>query len=280
MRFTKGISLLALVLAAGYLFVVLTTKFWNGKDKFGFVFFRGDEVRVTVLDPKLEEMTVLVIPGDTQVEVARNYGTLRLKNVWQLGINEKLDGDLLAGTVTKNLLFPVFLWSSSDTDQALKFIFFPGKTNIPFGDRLSASLFAMRVGGLNKVEIDLAKSQFLQKGVLTDGQAGYRINRILSERLTVYFADDEFSERGLKVYIKDTTGVFGVAEKVGEILEVMGGKVVAVDKGNTNDADCEILAKDVKVAKKIARLFACRIAKDETDFDLEMRIGKKFAQRF
>jgi len=272
--------LVFLFLSAVYLFVVLTTKFWNGEDKLSFVYFRDNgDVSVTVLDPELEETTVLIIPGETEVDVARNYGTLRLKNVWQLGINEKLDGNLLSQTVTKNFLFPVFLWSDTDIGS-LKFVFFPGRTNIPFGDRLSVALFAMKVGNLSRVEINLAESQFLRRQVLSDGQLGYKINGNISERLTVYFADNVLSGENLKIYIRDTTGVFGVSEKVGEILEVAGGKVVTIDRGGTTEVDCEILAKNPSVAKKVAKLFTCTVIKDKTDFDLEVRLGKKFAERF
>jgi len=274
-------------LLAVYLLITLTTKFWNGRDKFNFVFNRGDgNIEVVVLDPEISEMTILTVPGDTEVEVARNYGTLRLKNVWQLGLNEKVDGDLLAGTVTKNFLFPVFLWSGTDISQPFRFIFLPGKTNIPFGDRISAVFFAIKGGRLGKTTIDLAKGQFLRKEILTDGQPGYKASGAVSERLTIYFADKDFSEKGLKIYIKDATGVAGVAEKMGEILEVMGGKVVAVDRQAAEETGCEVLAKEPLVAKKIANLFSCSIVRNKTDFvaedgfSVEIKIGKKFAERF
>src|SRR5690348_4269858 len=65
------------------LFLKLNTKYWNNRDKFAFAFQdAGGRVGVTILDPILGEETTLVIPGDTEVNVARSYGTLRIKNVW------------------------------------------------------------------------------------------------------------------------------------------------------------------------------------------------------
>src|SRR3990172_2780880 len=188
-----------LVLAFAYFFIYFNTRYWNGSDKLSFVFPRANgDIGVTVLDPKLGEKTTLIIPGDTEVDVARNYWTLRLKNVWQLGINEKLDGALLSGTVTKSFLFPVFLWTNEDGGSLSRFIF-SRKTNIPLGDRLAAGLFMLNIQAIDKTEIDLGKSQFLRKEVLNDGRPGYRISGHLGNRLTVYFSDDDFSDRNLKI---------------------------------------------------------------------------------
>jgi hypothetical protein len=133
-----------LVILFVYLFLQIMSTVWNGRDKVSIVYVEENgDVGVTVLDPKLSEITTLVIPADTQVDVARNYGTFRIKNVWQLGVNEKYKGSLLADTVTQNFLFPVFLWDErpphlekGSVGSTLKFIFLPGQTNISFADRV------------------------------------------------------------------------------------------------------------------------------------------------
>lgn len=107
------VAVVLAVFAAIFIFVKLNTKHWNGHDKVGFAFKLGNgDVGVTVADPKLTELTTLVIPGDTEVDVAENYGTLRIKNVWQLSQNEKLGGRLLPETITQNFLFPISLWTN------------------------------------------------------------------------------------------------------------------------------------------------------------------------
>ncbi len=275
--------LLPLVLITGILvFVKTTTRYWNGNDKFGFAFVKSDgNVGVTVLDPKLSEMTTITIPGETEIDVARNYGTLRLKNVWQLSQNEKLGGALLPETITQNFLFPIILWSGSDLTDIFKFIFSPGKTNISFGDRLSAGFFALKLKDLDKTEIDMGKSQFLHKEKLNDGQIGYKLVGGVSERLGVYFSDNAIVSRNLRVYIVDATNTPGVSSLVGQIIEVMGAKVVSVDKKQeAGDFDCQVLGNDKTINKKIASLFSCTVVSGKTDFDLEIRLGSKFAKRF
>ncbi len=284
--------LVLLVLIIGILvFVKTSTRHWNGHDKVGFSFASSDgNVVVVELDPKLNEMTTITIPGETEVDVARNYGTLRIKNVWKLSQNEKLGGILLPETITQNFLFPITLWSDRDARSIsdanligiVKFIFLPIKTNISFGDRLAIGLFALRVHDLDKTEIDMGKSQFLHKEKLNDGQIGYRlIGGLISQRLGVYFSDNDMSSKNTRIYIVDATGQVGVAPQVGQILEVLGGKVVSIDKKQElGDFDCQVLGGDKNINKKVSNLLSCTIVSGKTDFDLEIRLGAKFAKRF
>src|SRR3990172_4274323 len=185
------ICLPIILLIVAFLFIKLSIKYWNGTDKFSIVYKLDDgNVAVGVFDPKLEEITSLIIPGDTEVNLARNFGTLRIKNVWQFGINEKIGGSLLASTVTQNFLFPVSLWSDSDTKSLfdanalgiVRFVFFPKYTNISLGDRISVGLFSLKIKNLNKNLIDIGKSQFLSKQKLNDGEEGYTLSGTISPR--------------------------------------------------------------------------------------------------
>lgn len=298
-RKKKGVNIIALlvkilfplVLVVGiFIFIKVSTYFWDGDNKISVAFREdGGDVAVTVIDPELDEITTLVIPGDTQVDVAHNYGIFRIKNVWQLGINEKVRGSLLPATITNNFFFPVFLWSENNAGSLgknsiagiLHFIFFPGATNIPFGDRLQMGLFALRIQNPGKTEINLGQSQFLTKQILSDGQTGYVISGPVSQRLTVYFSDNEIGNQNLKVDIVDATGIPGVADNVGQILEVIGGKVVSVDKIlQPENTDCVIIGMNAGLVKKISNLFSCQIGKGSTNFDIEIQIGQKFAARF
>lgn len=265
-----------------FLYIKLNTRYWDGESKVSFVFQTTDgNVSVTILDPKLNEETTLIIPGDTQVDVARGYGTIRLKNVWQLGVNEGLEGGLLPQTLTKNFLFPTNLWSDTSIDNVWKFVFSTKKTNIPFGDRLMAGFFVMRLSGIEKTEIDLVKSQFLHKKILVDGQSGYVISGPATTRLTVYFSDNKMADKNIKFSLVDLTGSYGIANNVGSILEVLGGKVVAVDKKSTDESlDCEVFGKNKYVVKKVGLLFSCKEISGESNFDVEMIMGSKFAKRF
>lgn len=266
------IALFAVPFALALLFLIFSTKYWNGKDKMSVVSPRNDgDVEVKIYDPKLSEVTTLVIPGTTEVNVSQNLGAFPIKNVWKLGVDQKIGGSLLSQTVTKNFSFPVFLWKNGRL------------SNIPIGDRLRLYFFEMGIGSLGKTEINLGKSQFLKAGKLTDGTKGYKITGDISERLTVYFSDNDWQDRGIKIYIKDATGTSGVSDSFGRVLEVMGGKVVTVDKVDKDGGlDCTVSGKDRKVIAKITRLFGCRVGKNPTQgsFDLEITLGEIFATRY
>jgi hypothetical protein len=286
--FLKLIVPMVIVFGA-LIYLRLTTRFWNGQDKVNVAYRLSDgNVAVLVLDPKLADATTLIIPGDTEVTVARNYGTMRIKNVWQLSLNEKLGGTLLPETITQNFLFPVFLWSDTDAESLgngnvsgiMRFIFFPKSTNISFGDRLSIGIFSMKLQNIGRDSIDLGKSQFLAREKLNDGVPGYILNGPVSTLLTVYFSDNVLANEDLKVEITDATGSPGVADKVGQIVEVMGGKVVAVDKKIPVDSDCLVSGKDQNAARKIANVFACKVGKGIGDFDVVISLGTAFAKRF
>lgn len=277
------------LIAASFVFLKVNTSVWNGKDKVSVVYkMDGGDIAVTVLDPDLAESTVLIIPGDTQVNVARNYGTFRIKNVWQLGVDEKVGGQLLAETVTRNFLFPVFLWTSKPPGldsgnplEIINFILFSGETNISVGDRVHMGLFAMKVSDFGRSSINLGESRFLGKEKLNDGESGYVLTGTISQRLTAYFSDNEIGEGSIKVNISDLTGKPGVSEKLGEILQVIGGKVVSIDKkAASQDIDCTATGKNSEIIKKVANLFSCEIKRGESTFDLDIEIGKKFAERF
>lgn len=270
-----------LLIVVVWIFIKLDTKYWNGTDKFDYVYKQDNgDIAITVLDPKLSESTTLIIPGDTQVDVAGNYGTLRIKNVWQLGLDEKLGGKLLAATVTKNFLAPTFLWSGNDVNS-YKFIFAPKSTNIPLGDRIAMTIFSMQVKSVNNSTVDLGKSQFLKKTVLSDGASGYILTGPVSARITSNFADNDFADQSLRVDIVDSTGSPGSANTVGEIIEVMGGKIVSVDRKSTdNSIDCVVLGNNSKIVKKIANLFGCKSSGEKSVFDLEIRLGALFTKRY
>lgn len=270
------------VILAFFLFFKFTTKYWDGKNKISMVYRNpSGDVSVIILDPILSEKTTLIIPGDTEVNVSHGYGTFRLKNVWQMGINEKLGGGLLTQTITRNFLFPSYLWSEQNLNNIWQFIFVPKSTNIPFGDRVAIVLFALRVKSIDNTEIDLAKNQFLKKQKLTDGELGYIMVGPVSGRLTVYFSDNSFAGKNIKFGLSDATSVPGLSNSVGTILEVLGGKVVTIDKKPIDEnLDCLVFGKNKDAVTSVARLFGCLKTSDKSDLDLVLRIGAKFAKRF
>lgn len=278
-----------IVVFLGFLYYCFTPHFWNGKDKLSLTIQRATgDVSVVIFDPRLSEETTLTIPGNTEVNVAENLGRLTIKNVWKLGQDQKIDGRLLSETVTKNFLFPSSAWSDPKAESLInptlpglaKFIFGGGETNLGIFDKFSVSLFSLKVKAVDRSEIDLGKSQFLKKGKLSDGSSGFTLSGDIAERLTANFSDYGFSGRTVRIFIKDETGILGVSDSVGQVLEVMGGKVVSIDKLSSVDADCTVSGGDPDLIIKVSRLFSCKTSTIGGKDDIELTLGSKFAKRF
>jgi len=138
------------------------------------------------------------------------------------------------------------------------------------------------VKNFKREEIDLSRSLALKRQKLVGGEVGYVLVGSMPANIAALFSDLGSGDKGTLVAIKDLTGKKGVAEKVGEIVEVLGAKVVAIAKEEASDFDCEVVGKDKREAKKLRQVFACLEGPGQPsgDLDLEIKIGRDFAKRF
>lgn len=253
---------------------------WNGKDKLIIGINTSGFYKITILDPKNNEITNLNIPGDTEMNLSRNLGTLRLKNVWNFGKNEGQAGDIYVKTLSKSFSVPIYLYSDANLNDFTKFVLGRGLSNIGFIDRLKIYFFIKSVKDVLTNDIDLAKSQFVKNEKLTDGEMGYKIYDNLFIRLLIYFDSSFFSDNNIKIYIKDSTGKYSVAQNVGKVLENWGGKIVVIDRLEQKDFDCFVSGNNKKAMEMVSKIYSCKIEKGEDDNDIYLRLGKKFADKY
>src|SRR3989344_5998140 len=161
--FFKRVFLFILILFVLIIYLLLKPKNWENESKLIAVYpnTNGDVV-VVVLDTLQEEITKVVIPGNTEVDVARQYGRWRLKSIWELGKNEKVGGKLLTETLVKSFKIPVTTWVDekgsglfSGNLLGLMSAFVSKDTNLNLGDRIRIALFSFKVRGFKKEEINL-----------------------------------------------------------------------------------------------------------------------------
>jgi len=218
------------VFLTAFFYVKSTRKYWNGEDKVVVAVNEGKEVKVFIFDPIVSEIVQIVIPGNTEVEVARDLGIWKLSSVWELGKRENLEGKLLTRTLAKHFKFPVYIWADSSASlfwgetpfDIVKAIFSPYKTNLGVGDRLAMGLFALGVKNTQKVKIKLEDTGYIKKETLFDGEEGYRVYEKIPQKLAVFFVDQK-EEGGFRVAIKDGSGSSGLAEDAAGVLEVREG---------------------------------------------------------
>ena len=280
-----------LILTAFVSYIFLSSDFWDGKNKLPIAIATdGGNVTIAVFDPGVREITSVLIPGDTEVELARGLGTLRIKNVSQLGENEGLGGQLLSETLTSHFKFPVAVWADSEAQGFLsknifdlaKSVVVPYKTNLKLGDRARVALFSIGIQNTKRSEIDLSESSYLEKANLKDGQLGYTVSGRLPSSLLVIFSDPEISKKGLTVAILDYTSNQVSARKLGEVIEVLGAKVATVSEKDVDQFDCRVKGVNPKIAERVATLLSCQTQESDVEgnFDLQIEIGEDFAKRF
>jgi hypothetical protein len=291
-RHTVGLILIFLLLTALLIVVSLSkAKYWDGSTKLHMVMpTDGGNIQFTIFDPHEKEIVNILIPGNTQVEVARQLGVWKLGSVWELGRQEKMDGKLLAATVMREFNFPVYVWADSSAEKLsetnifllARFILDPFKSNLNFADKLKLGVFALQVQHYNNIAIDLRNTGYLKKAVLTDGEEGYVVAGKLPKQLVAYLAYPEVSKHAPSLEIINKTGNVNVAGKAGEVVEVMGAKVAAINNENEEDIDCSVSGNNAEIVKIYGLVFNCEIdeASSTSNLDLQLMLGKRFFQRY
>ena len=286
-KFFKIIIILVPVL--GLIFLKSQTSLWTNKSKLTTVSTsENGNVRVSVLAPQEGTITNLILPAESQVNVSSQFGVWRIKSIWELGENEGVSGQLLARSVTKNFRFPVTAYFERSELLAGKkrihsfWEILTSESDLLMGDRFRILFFATKLKNSQITNINLSDTTYLTKTTSLDGEAGYSVGSTIPVSLSSIFIDKEIYESNYKVLIKNATGGSRTAETVGEIIEVLGARFVAFEKDNADNLDCEVLGKDNRIIKKIVSVFDCqRINTDPPGaFDLEIRLGEEFVERF
>jgi len=287
----------SLYLVAGVIVVLLgvvfvsSTNFWNNNSKLTVLIQESEgDLRLTTFDPVVGEITNIVIPSNTEVEVAQHFGIFRVGSVWKLGFSEGLGGNLLAKTVSKNFKFPVYIWagnnasgfSSANYLEVIKAVFTRYKTNLKIGDRLKIALFSIGVPNSRRVEINLSDTPYLKKTKLTDGKDGYVIEKNIPVSILSVFADPIITKGEYRVVITNNTSSAGIANQVGEIVEVLGAKVASVKRGENDVDGCVVEGIDRETVAKIAQILGCKEGDQKLDanFDIEIVLGNNFEEIF
>lgn len=280
----------ALILIFFLAFIFLFKGKWDGQSKLVLVTpTKAGDVLVSSYDPLEKQITTLKIPGNTQLAVSRELGSWKVKSLWQLGLNEGLDGKLLSESMAINFHLPVTFWGEEKLNgftnggflSVLKATFFRGKTNLGLREKIRLALFSLSVGSGGREVIELEKTNYLKKVHLTDGEEGFIPSGVMGGKILLAFSDTILSQRNLKVSIKDATGKYQEAEIVGGVVEVIGAKVASITRGEEEKMDCEVSGKDEVLITKIVSIFSCtKVKTQESNFDVVIKLGSEFAKRF
>ena len=284
---------LAFLVLIGLIAIVLKTPSdnWNSVEKLGIVYPReSGEVEVAIFDPRLKEITRVVIPPNTEVTAAYQLGVWRTKSLWQLGQNEELGGRLLSSTVTNHLAMPTIGWADEtfsgfvdgNTRALIKAVLQTNDTNLTFKDRLYLAYFTTKVHNTGYEVIDLADTAYLRPKKLEDGTDGYTTYASLPQQIAAVFSANAFIGREVTVSIKDATGSMGISSEIGQSIETLGAKVASVTAVDEDEVDCVVKGEEDTIVSVFVDVFECDTdtITGETNFDVEITLGTLFLRRF
>ena len=273
----KGLAFLVLATLV-VLFILFFQK--SKMEKAVVVYPLRDYIEVAVFDFEKGEIISIEIPDTTEVNVARGLGTWKIGKVWQIGQNEKLDGELLRETVVKNFGFPVAFWMDGDLgswliDNEVRFSkgMFSAKTNLNWAQKIRLKQLGFFAKNNEKSSINLANTSYLVRNEFLDGTSGYRITGTVPEKLFVYFGNKKIAQVGT-ILVIDGSGTYGLVESVSKTISFLGNKVTLVQDGQTKPIECEVAGQG---ALEIEKLLGCKVVNSDTQgFDLVVTLGENF----
>lgn len=238
------LSLIILVL--GLAFLIMFKVFMLPK----FIYVNKTEnggAEIIIIDSSLDKELKYLIPYDTELNSARNYGTYKMSSLWILSEKNSIGGKLIAETVTKNYFLPIYLWRDNT--------------------RSNLSL-------LQRIKIFFTKRNSL-------GYEATIMSTNLPNSILINFINPSFTDFIPKIEVEDLTGNIGIIGKISNIIEVIGGKITSNSKGYDENLNCEISGRDENVVRIFSEVLNCDEVKNElTNTDLRIRLGAKFVDRF
>ncbi len=293
-KFVKYILIFLILLLS---FVVikffLRTKIWNGENKVVIAIEANDEgdVLVSSINPVAKEIVNIIIPQNTEVEVAGNLGKWKIGKVWDLGKKEDRNGELLASTITSYFSIPVTAWGSSEASNmvagevlnSLVSIYKNYDTNLSIGDKIAITLFSLSLDNVQRTTINLKSTPILKAVSLEDGTEGYRLTTLSAPKIYSYFVDYEMTRSPTRVYILNKTDYSENAESVAKVIQVLGGGVASINKlesGEDSEFICKVGPAGDKKANIISAVFGCEplVGSIAENYDLEIVLGNKFSR--
>jgi hypothetical protein len=237
---------------------------WDGKNKINIAFI-DQKVFVFSLDPQEKKATILSLPSKTFIETIHGYGDYPLESVYKLGEQEGRDGGrFLASSLQENLRVPIddYVLISDVKDIELiskprEFIlgcfrdsfFKRNKTNLKKADLLFL-WFKLKKVRQDKISlIDLEKLDITEKIVLPDNTEGFRINPQKFKKVALeFFKDTQIRQENLEIVVLNSTSYSGLATRVADLIENIGGRVVEV--GETKNSKFQIPNSKCKIKSK------------------------------
>jgi len=291
------ILLMTFVILSGKIFF---PRVWDGKNKINIAFINQKSF-IFSFDPQEEKAIILSLPPKTFIETIHGYGDYPLESVYKLGEQEGRDGgEFFASSLQENLRVPIDNYALIEINLNSKpreFILacfrdlFLGrnKTNLKRGDIFFLWLKFRKVRQDKISFIDLEKIDITEKIILPDGTEAFKIDSQKFKKVALeFFKDARIRQENLEIEVLNSTSYSGLATRVADLIENIGGRVVEVGeirnvKSQMSNLKCEIRSeKELKKSytlRRLEKVFGCQWQEEKTgDYlgDLVLIVGEGY----
>ncbi|MBI2590581.1 MAG: hypothetical protein HYW33_01730 [Candidatus Blackburnbacteria bacterium] len=261
----------------------------------------GSRITVVVADqppvvfsynPENASITQFVVPANTQLDTSGGYGSWLAGSLWDLGVQEKVGGQILSRSVQRSFGIPVNGWTGKGGN-----ILFSGsklglfsliniQSNLTFFDKVNLLFASSRVRKLSRTTIDLERQGIVKTKTLADGTAGFVIIDKSVSRLDT-LKDDKVLSEEKTLKITNSSSVSGLALQVSRVSSTLGLRVISTDTIKDKVLGiCTVRGKDSELksfaAQRLLDTFGCgsEVGDPSGPTNLEMILGAKFPKEF
>lgn len=283
----KQIFLITAFLAVA-IFALKTYQFfqqavWDGQNRVNLIIDAGN-IFFASFDPKEENLLVVSIPSQTYAEAPYGFGAYPFGALYNLGEIEKKGGEVLLLSAQEFFAAPVDAWIKIP----------PGHLNID--DEVSAkrqltNLF-QNIKRSNLTFLDRVRLWWQIRQVRADKVISLRLpsDELTAENidslLSSYLTEEEIREESLKIGILNSTGESGLGNRVGRLINNLGGAVIEIGNQDQELDHCLIKTKKENLNKKtvgrLRKIFSCQLEENdllESRVDVIFIVGRDYWQK-
>lgn len=200
---------------------------WQGGEQLIIGAGEGEEVAIIKWQPKLGELTRVVLPSNLALPLAQGYGVYRVKSVVELDRLEKKGGELLKLSLQEGLGVGIDGYVVGSLKLSLI-----GKlreeihTNLTWWDLVR---LAWAWGRAKERELALEDILPVREVSLFDGSQVLEFEEAAADRLAQeLFGDEELRKGGQRIAVVNATAHKGLGARTARIISNLGGVVVNV----------------------------------------------------
>lgn len=249
---------------------------WDGAFNIN-VLLHNRYISVLSFNPLSKSVTLIILPGETYLDLAHDFGKWQLRSAYNLGQSSEFGGDsLLANTLSLYLGAPIdgFIrfndkLQEKTPDQLIDYLrqnplsIFDTLSNIKTDlspwelIKLKISLSSVRFDKVKSV--DFGKDNILESSKLADGTSVFTSDLVKIDSVLSDFIDPKIRGEALTVAVYNATAHPLLAQKAARLITNIGGNVIITGNSDIKSDKTFVYADtsfgDSATVKRLTQIF-------------------------